>query len=426
VIDCSASGRYVPRRGIVEALMQPTLIVGTIVLAGFFLGEVASRVKLPKVTGYILAGVALNPGLFHIIPMTFTQHTDLITSISLSFITFSVGGTLCYPRLRQLGKGILYVTVCEAQFAFVIVSVGLVALSPLLIKTGFPGTLAAAIGVSLLLGSMGSPTDPSATLAVTHEYKAKGEVSSTILGVAAFDDALGIINYTLAVAAAGALVHAGPLRLTASLLTSLVHIFGAVALGLVFGFVFNRITTWVQKETEGVLIVLIIGTLSLCFGIARVLHVEELLATMTMGMIVTNYNPIGEKMFRVLERYTEQLIFVLFFTISGMQLDFSVLAGSYALVFIFVGLRAAGKYSGTRLGAHLAGSPAVVKRYAAGGLIPQGGIVIGLALMIKQNPAFAPFSDLVISTIIGATIVHEIVGPILAEESLKRAGEITC
>ncbi|MGD9402907.1 MAG: sodium:proton exchanger, partial [bacterium] len=107
-----------------------------------------------------------------------------------------------------------------------------------------------------------------------------------------------------------------------------------------------------------------------------------------------------------------------------MHLDFSVLATSYPLVLLFVFFRATGKYLGTRLGARLADSPLAVRRYAAGGLISQGGIVIGLALIVKQNPAFDAFSDLVISTIIGATVIHEIVGPILAKFSLKKAGEI--
>ncbi|MGD9402388.1 MAG: cation:proton antiporter, partial [bacterium] len=341
--------------------MQSTLIVGMIIVTGFILGEVVRRCGLPKVTGYILAGIILNPGLLHIIPRPFTQHTDLVTSISLSFITFSVGGTLLYSRLSKLGRGIIYITICEAQSAFLVVAFVFVAVSPLLAGTGFPGSLAGAIGVSLLLGSMGSPTDPSATLAVSHEYKAKGPVSSTILSVAASDDALGVLNYTLAIVIVGALMQSSSLQLGHSLAFSLFKILGAVILGVLFGIIFNFVTKWVRKETEGVLIVLIVGMLCLCFGVARTFRVEELLATMTMGLIVTNYNPNGQTIFKMLERYTEELIFVLFFTISGMHLDFSVLATSYPLVLLFVFFRATGKYLGTRLGARLADSPLAVR-----------------------------------------------------------------
>jgi Kef-type K+ transport system membrane component KefB len=404
--------------------LQSTLIVGIVILTGFGLGEIAGKFKIPKVTGYIVAGVLLNPRLFGIIPQGFPEHTDLITSISLSFITFSVGGTLRYGRLRQLGKGILYITVCEAEFAFLAIAAGFIAFSPLLHGSIATPLFSTVLAAGLLLASMGSPTDPSATLAVVHEYKAAGPVSSTILGVAAFDDALGIINYSLAVAVAAALMHAGPTSVSSSILSPLLSIGGAVVLGCLFGFALNAMTDWIKKESEGVLIVLIIGMLSLCFGAARTLNLEELLAAMSMGLIVTNYNRRQEKIFRMLERYTEELIFVLFFTLSGMHLDFSVLSRSYPVVALFVVLRAFGKFSGTMLGAHLAKAPAAVKRYAAGGLIPQGGIVIGLALMTKQNPAFASFSDVVISTIIGATVIHELIGPLVAETALKRAGEI--
>ena len=179
--------------------MSSIIIVGTIVFAGFIFGELASRVKLPKVTGYITAGVLLNPGLFRIIPKDFVAHTDLVTNISLCFITFSVGGTLLYSRIRKLGKSILCITLCEGEFAFMAVVLGFLAITPFFIKIPGASWFATFIPISLLLGSLGAPTDPSATLAVTHEYNAKGEVSSTIMGVAAFDDALGIITYSVAI-----------------------------------------------------------------------------------------------------------------------------------------------------------------------------------------------------------------------------------
>ena len=65
-----------------------------------------------------------------------------------------------------------------------------------------------------------------------------------------------------------------------------------------------------------------------------------------------------------------------------------------------------------------------MKRYVDSALIPQGGIVIGLALMIKQNPAFDGVSDIILRTIIGATVVHGLIGPSISKTTLKKAGEI--
>lgn len=404
---------------------QSPLFVGIIVFTGFIFGEIATIIKLPKVTGYILAGILLNPSLLGVVPKNFIVHTDLVTNIALSFITFSVGGTLLYSRIRTLGKSIFSITVFEAECAFIVVTIGFVIFTPLILHLEHANMLSVYLPVSLLLGSLASPTDPSATLAVIHQYKAKGSVSSTIMGVAAFDDALGIINYSIATALSLILIKQTGISLQSSVWNPLFVIFGAVTLGIIFGIIFNFLTRLTKKETEGVLIVLILSILSLCFGVSKILGVDELLATMTMGVAVVNFNPNREKIFKILERYTEELIFVLFFTISGMHLQFSVLAQSIFLVLLFVIFRASGKFLGTAVGGAISKSPTIIRKYAAGGLIPQGGIVIGLALLLRQNPAFVTISDTIISVIIGATVIHEIVGPIFAKTALKKAGEIS-
>jgi len=404
--------------------VQSVLIVGIIIFTGFVVGELAAKIKLPKVTGYILAGILLNPGLFHFIPQDFVDHTSLVTNISLAFITFSVGGTLLFSRVRKLGKGILYITICEAEFAFMAIVVGFLVTMPFFIHRVGATWFTLFIPLSLLIGSLGSPTDPAATLAVAHEYRAKGEVSSTIMGVAALDDATGIINYSLAIAIAEVFILHQGFNVYSSVLSPLVAIGGALILGIAFGFILNLITSFIEKETEGIFIVLILAFLALCFGLATLLGFDELLATMAMGIMVVNYNSKRDKIFRILERYTEQLIFVLFFTLSGMHLNFSVLSTYYILVLLFVLFRTVGKVSGTMVGASISKSSLMVKRYAAGGLIPQGGIVVGLALMIKQNHAFDSISDIIISVVVGATIVHEIVGPIFSKIALKKAGEL--
>jgi Kef-type K+ transport system membrane component KefB len=144
-----------------------------------------------------------------------------------------------------------------------------------------------------------------------------------------------------------------------------------------------------------------------------------------MGIMVVNRNIKKEKIFKILERYTEELIFVLFFTISAMHLDFSVLTSNYLLIVIFIIFRSAGKFSGTILGGKISKSSPAIQKFTAGGLLPQGGIVIGLALVIKQNPSFGSISDIILNVIIGATIIHEIIGPIASKIALKKAGEIS-
>ncbi|NQU16716.1 MAG: cation:proton antiporter [Candidatus Saganbacteria bacterium] len=402
--------------------MQSILIVGIIIFAGFIFGQIAKYLRLPKVTGYIIAGIFLNPGITNIIPKDFILHTSLITNLSLSIITFSVGGTLLYQNIKKLGKGILFITFFEAEFAFFAVIIGFLLIGPHFINAPFLTTI---VPLSILLGCLGSPTDPTATLAVRDEYQAKGEVSDTIMGVAAFDDALGIMNYSLAIAIASIFVLNQPFNTNSSILNPIIIILSSILLGILVAIVFNLITKlFLKSESGGVFIVLTVGLLCLCFGIASYYKLDPLLSTMTMGAVVVNFNNKREIIFQALENYCEELVFVLFFTLSGMFLDFSVLGSSILLMIFFIFLRTIGKVSGTQLGAHLSKSSDKIKKYVAFGLIPQGGIVIGLALMIAHNPAFDSISKIIISVIIGATVFHELVGPICVKLSLKAAGEI--
>jgi Kef-type K+ transport system membrane component KefB len=405
--------------------MDTMPIVGIMIFTGFLFGEIAQKIRLPKITGYILAGICLNPRLLPLIPKSFTEHTDFVTNISLAFITFSVGGTLLYSKIKALGKTILAIVLFEAEGAFFMVITGFISVTLLLGIYPVTSWKITLLPLSLLLGCLASPTDPSSTLAVTHEYKAQGNVTSTIMGVAAFDDALGIMNYSLAVAGAQLLIAHTDVNLYSALLRSLVMIGGGILLGALFGLVFNWFTILMKGETEGALIVLIFAMLALCFGIAQILQVDELLATMAMGCLVVNFNLKQDTIFKMLERYTEELIFVFFFTLSGMYLNFSVLSGAFLLIVLFVVFRAIGKVGGTVIGASFSKASKEVKHYTALGLLPQGGIVIGLALMINANPAFDTIADSLISIVIGATVIHELIGPIVAKIALQKAGEIS-
>ena len=404
--------------------MNQTIVIAIIILTGYIFGHIATKFKFPKVTGFIIAGILLNPNLTKIIPENFIEHTNFITNISLSFITFSVGGTLLFKKIKTLGKSIIAITIFESEFAFLAVCLIFISISMFLLDNLNITWLSGIVPLSLLLASLATPTDPSATLAVSHEYQAKGVVTSTIMGVAAFDDVMGILNYSFAIVIASVFAAGMKFSIFSSLIMPFIIIISSILLGILFGIIFNLIVKFIKKESEGALIVLILGLLGLCFGIANLFNLDELLSTMVMGIIVVNFNIHGNKIFKIIERYTEELIFVLFFTISGMLLNFSVLFHSYLLIIVFVISRAIGKISGTMIGTQISNSSLPVKKYTSLGLIPQGGIVIGLALMMKANPDFDHISDIIINIIIGATVIHEIIGPILAKYSLKKAGEI--
>jgi Kef-type K+ transport system membrane component KefB len=404
--------------------MDPILAIGIIVVIGFIFGELAQKIKLPRVIGFILAGIFLNPNLMGFMPHAAARSTNLVINLALCFITFSIGGTLSLLKLKKLGKGILWITIFEAQAAFLFVCAGFLAIAQFFIKGPEIGWLNTYIPFSILLGCIASPTDPTPSLAIVHEYKAEGDVTSTVLGVSAMDDAAGIINFCIAMVAAGSIAMHTRFSLYESIGVPLIMITGSIAIGALFGFLLNVISLFLDKKTEGVLIVAIFGLLALCFGITNALNWEALLATMAMGIMVVNFNPIQEKIFKCLERYTEELIFLMFFVVSGMQLDFSVIPTASVMIIFFVVFRILGKSAGTFLGGTIAGSSVNVKKYTSAGLIPYGGIVVGLGLLMKQNPAFSGFADIIIAIVIGGTILSEIIGSVSVKLALKGAGEI--
>lgn len=406
--------------------MQPMLIIGFIVFGGYLFGCLGNRLGLPRVTGYIVAGIALNPSVSHLIPANFVQHTDLLVNIMLCFITFSVGGTLSLKALRKEGRTILTLTLLEAEGAFLFVSIGFFVLLLLLGRHfGIQGPLAS-LALAVLLGSLASPTDPSATLAVAHEYRARGPVISTIMGVAAFDDALGIINYSVAVAiAASVMTGNGGLSLWGIVVSPLWTILLSLALGAAFGLLLDLVSRPSMKNGQyGQITVLMLGTLALCFGTSSLLGADELLATMTMGAVIVNRSPWQDKIFDILGSYLEELVFILFFVVSCMHLDLNGLKAGLLFIPFFIALRAAGKILGIRLGCNLINAPETLSCFVPLGLIPQGGIVVGLALLMRQHHLLGDMGPIVLGIIIGATIVHELVGPLLARRTLTKAGEI--
>jgi Kef-type K+ transport system membrane component KefB len=396
--------------------------IGVILVTGVVLGELSGKLGLPKISGYITAGIILHPQVTGFVEPGFVDRSESLISIALSFITFSIGGQLSLDRIKKMGKNILLIALFESLLAFAFVSISLL----LSLRFYYPEIQdwQVAVLVGLILGSLAAPTDPSAIMAISHEDKPKGEVSSTVIGVAAFDDIIGIILFTITLSIAGSSLGSETIGVGQSLMDLGKEIGGAIVVGLFFGFLFNRFSIYFEKKTEGALIVIILTALMLCYGVSAMLGFDELLGTLAMGMIVVNYHKHHEKIFSIIDRYTDELIFLVFFALSGLHLRFDILSGSLVMIGIFVFARTIGKYSGTWLGAWATGSHPKVRKYAAGGLFPQGGIVIGLALLFAKKEGVSEFSSMVISIVIGAAIVHELIGPVIAKFALRKAGEI--
>ena len=398
------------------------LSFGLILIFGYLAGKAANLVKLPKVTGYITVGILLEPSFFGIIPAKIIEHSTIISNFALCVITYAIGGTLRLSKIKALGKTIPVITLLEAEMTFLMVVFGVFFALPVLSRlTCLAVPPAFYLPFALLAGALAAPTDPTPTLAVKEEYKAEGPVVTTILGIGAFDDALGIINFSIAVPACVAILGG----VTGSVGATVMKPFLTIIFSLLTGSFFAGFLLLASRKVQdkGVMIVLILGSLFACYGIAQMLRFDELLSTMMLGFLVTNIGKDEEKYFISVRDYLEETIFVVFFVIAGANLDLTVLKNSLWLILVFVIMRMSGKFLGVYTGGVISGAQPKVRHYTALGLVPQGGIVVGLALLVSQIPQFSQVSNILLNLILGTTVLFEFLGPVLTEVALKNSGE---
>lgn len=404
------------------------LQVGIIILTGYLVGLMAQKLGFPRVTGYILAGLLLNPYVLEfvihrsIIGKDLQMNSNVLISLALAIITFEVGGSLAIGAMKRLGKAVMYITIFEAEMAFLFVTLGLFTFFHF---TGlFGGNTRIDLAIAFIMGALAAPTDPSATLAVMKEYKAHGEVSSMIMMVAAFDDVLGIINFSIASGVSAVLLSGAQIDVLKLVTLPAKEIIFSILLGLIGGLIFMYMVKLIEGHNEDSLILpVVVGMLFTIFGLVQLLGLDSIMSVMTAGAVMVNWSAKKNQVFRVTDSIME-LAFVIFFVISGMRLDVTLLVHAILISLVFIFLRILGKFVGVYVGASLGNTSHKVRKYTFGGLIPQGGIVVGLALVFASRPEFSSYGSLIVSIVIGSVVIHEIVGPIASRLTLKAAGEI--
>ena len=400
------------------------LYFGIIILTGYVFSLISEKLGFPKIVGYLVAGLLLNPESFEIIPDDFMQITDAVSSFCLAFITFEIGSSFSIKDLKKTGRKYFTLAFFEAFGAFAFLFMVFFILSLYVLPYSAIG-ITTAVSFSLIIASLGAPTDPSATLAVIHEYKAKGSVTNTILGAAAFDDIITLILFSFSVSISQSILGSQDLSVLNILYSIFYKIFGAIFLGFIIGYLFNKVTIYVKKKDTKSLLIMFLASLSLTYGIATYFKLDELFSTLTLGFIIRNFNKSEEKIIDITENGLEDLIFLIFFVFSAMHFSIKSMDGIIILlVFVFIFMRLMGKFFGMHLGTNLLKMSPKVKKYAFAGLLPQGGIVLGLSLIISQQDIFKDFSNMLIGIIMGATIIHEFTGPFIAKKVLKKVKEI--
>lgn len=389
--------------------MDSLTSLGLILLLALLAGHLVRVVRVPEVTGYILAGVALGPSM-----LGWLSHDNLITmsvfsEVALGLILFSVGSVFEFSRFRRIGRKVLILTLVESVMAASIVTVGALVLGQ-------------AWQVALLLGAIAIATAPASTLMVIREADSAGPLTESLLGIIAVNNLLCITTYSVVAAvidlsAPGAFSFLETLYRSTYLLAW--QLVGSVALGFLIGLL---LAGWSSQVTEnGEVLILLAGSILLCVGVAGALELSPLVASLAVGATMVNLAKRSLHLFDALAS-TDPPFYAIFFVIAGAELDTSLIPAMGALGVLYVVGRAGGKFYGARLAARRLGLAATVQRYLGYALMAQAGLAVGLTFAV--NARFPDFAPVVSTVVLAAVAVYEVFGPVSARFALTRAGEV--
>ncbi len=386
--------------------MSTILSLAGAMAIGLLMTRLMKLIRLPNVTGYLIAGLLVGPYCLNWLGTGSFSGLSVITEVALGFIAFSIGGEFKIPHMKQIGTRAIVVTFSQSLTAMILVGAGL-------FLARFP------MPVVLSLSAIAAATAPAATLLVVRQYKAQGPVTSTLLPVVAMDDAVCLIAYAVCSAVARTLSSGGDLSMRSMFLNPLLEIFLSLTLGFAIGGILALCIRFFKSRANRLCLVL--TAVFLGAALSSLWNLSSLLVCMMIGAAMVNLSKEANKVLEGTDRWTPPL-YELFFVISGAELELSVLPSVGLLGILYILLRSAGKYFGAWAGARWTRMDPNVRKYLGITLLPQAGVAIGLAqLSMSDLPAYG---NMIRAVILCATLVYELIGPVLTKIALTKAGEI--
>ena len=400
--------------------------VAFLLVIGIIGGNLAEKIKLPRVTGYILVGMLFGPHALGLIDAEFLYDVKIIKVLTLGFIGFNIGMELNKAILKSKGSRILFITFFQSIFTFV-----LVFLAVYFVAQEHQLTYA------LILASIATVTTPAPIVACMRSYHTHGSITEYVCPIVAIDDMIGIVIFSLAlpfsIYFAG---HEGELLVASEVfLGPILSIAFSLIVGTILGLAMTKLLKH-YKNSDNITIVLIIFiAVVLGVSIGEVFETSDILLPLVMGMVMSN--GISSELLDKFRRNTDAIVLPLllvFFTISGADLKFQSmgLIGGLALVYVIV--RIIGKLAGTHLAARITKENSIIKKYLGFTLIPQGGVALDMAILaeVRFAQVYADtgevwYGDLgtnIFTIILSAIIFYKLIGEIVVKWTFNKAGEI--
>ena len=412
------------------------LALGFLILAAYTVGELAEVVRIPHITGYLLAGIVFGPSLAdvlsEVLPETYRlppldegvvservlHQLGLIDSLALALIALTAGGELKLDELRQSFRHVL-----ASTWGMVAAVVPLVTLYAVVINAAAPAAMPMFAGleprvmlsIAVVLSVLAAATSPAVAIAVINSTGAKGPVATTVLtGVV-----VGEITVVLLFSGASSIVIGlTDTKGSISVTQALANVGMSIAIGALVGTGISLYLRYVGTE----ILLFLVGIIYTTSFVLFKLDGEIAVAFIAAGLVVGNFSSLGGTLIREVERLSRPT-YVVFFALAGAKLDLATL---WTMLLPAVGLfvvRGVGVYFGARGGARLARAPLVVQEYAWMGFVSQAGLAIALAIQARDVLP-EEIGPSVFSLVIAVISIAEMVGPLALQLGLSRAGEI--
>lgn len=388
--------------------------IGFVLMASYTAAEVGSEFKLPRVSGYIAAGVLLGPSVFDVLSARVVEEMTMFNTLALGLIATGAGLEL---ELKSLGS--LWRTLSVTVLGKIVLSGGLVFAAFYFAQTTLqPVELASAaqvVAVGLVLGTTAVGTSPAIVLAVINEMGAKGRVADLALGAAVIKDFVLVVLLAIAVAVSHGLLASGGHGEAGHGGIALVvskELLGSIAVGMLVGGVIILYVRFVGSE-----MLLFVAALVLAVAeISRILHLDLLLVFIASGFAVRNFSKVWHEVLEALETVSLP-VFVVFFTIAGARIDLAVTYQMLPLALLLTLVRALGFFGATRLGGWVGGDSAQTSNRAFLAYLPQAGVTLGLLGLAGES--LPELKEALMAVGVACVAINLVVGPVTLRRSLQ-------
>lgn len=396
--------------------MQAIMYIGVIVTFGVVLGHVMSKINLPSIAGYVIAGIIVGPSVFNLIPKDVIEGLYPVTDIALAFLAFSVGTELFIPRLKKSGIGLIAIATFEVLLTWVLVAAAMY-------------LLGMNIFIAILLGALASSTSPAPILMIKKQFKIKSAFVDDSIAICALDDALGIIVFSVA----KVLVEQGynahgklePLKLIQPAIIEMsISVFFGIVIGIGLGFLINTFAKKRNDEDLGFYLETTFVSVILSLSFAYLFNGSTILLPLVAGLSFTNV--VDKEVFSLESKVVDLFalpFLIVFFTIAGIQINISAMSAVWYISIIYVVIRAIGKFYGGVISGLFTKHDKKFNNLIGLSLLPLGGVEIGLALSAQEVLPDAAGNEVKLIVLTG-TLVFSILGTYIVSRSLRKSGEI--